>query len=906
MRIRDTLAIVVVLLATPLIAVPAAAQADGGVNGFFIEGEANEALTTGQHLSLPTVSATGTDTHVEVTGTDGSHTFTVTLDAPTGTSLAVGTYANATTAGQQQVNHAGLSVSNGVTSCLSNGGAISITEATYDGSNNVTSIAFSWSNGCSGSFARNHGAAAWHATAFTERTIADRSFDFGTVGFGTTSATHTVTITDQGPGALTVGTISFAALSSGDYAVVDDQCSSTHLTAGASCTFGVTFTPTDDNAERAALVVPDSSMPSVPDQGEQITLTGTNAPVAAWYTIDGVGDAMAYTPPPSHFASSTATESQGSNSSSIAINDGTIGLVLQPPYATTFAPGTYSIAGGPYSGSATLEISKSGGPCPAYSGRMVVDDAAYLHGRLIRFAARFEVNCFSIAGVLHGAISFNSTTSYPDRSVSEVGWWATPTVGAAVTRRVTLTNHGPADDHPTAINLTGRDTAQYRISANTCTNVVVASGHSCYVDVRYENTHAYWTSAVVLNITDDIANVSAGGHPQQIAITNVSMPPARSHLGEFVPLASARLLDTRSGIGATKARLSPTHPITLQVTGRGGVPASAGVIVLHLTALGATVDGALVTAWAAGTPKPSITSAVVRHADRVDTQLTVPVGSSGRITLALNAGAVDVVADLEGFYSSITGPAGLRFNAQAPTTRSVDTTLGLGVKKAMLGAGKVLTIPICSATPFRHLGAPCSAVTLRVRALHATAATSVTIFASDLVTAPSAQLGLTTHGDSTTVVTVRVPKNGMVTVKNLTGSVDIIIDLVGQYQPPTALTPVTGRFIAATPQRLVQGTGKTGYTAAFTSIPGTPSEPNGVTGVLTSVMALATAAGALGSSTSSMCRNPGGAQLLAQRPVATPLTFGYVDSTCPASPATGLVSATHPFRYTLDVVGWFL
>src|SRR5688500_17797762 len=52
----------------------------------------------------------------------------------------------------------------------------------------------------------------------------------------------------------------------------------------------------------------------------------------------------------------------------------------------------------------------------------------------------------------------------------------------------------------------------------------------------------------------------------------------------IVPLEPARILDTRTGVGAPVGKVAPGSTMTLQVTGVGGVPAEATGVVLNLTA----------------------------------------------------------------------------------------------------------------------------------------------------------------------------------------------------------------------------------------------------------------------------------------------------------------------------------
>ena len=60
-----------------------------------------------------------------------------------------------------------------------------------------------------------------------------------------------------------------------------------------------------------------------------------------------------------------------------------------------------------------------------------------------------------------------------------------------------------------------------------------------------------------------------------IDVTGYFLPAAAATSGRFVPLAPARILDTRTGIGAPAGRPGPGTTVTLAVLGRGGVPATA-------------------------------------------------------------------------------------------------------------------------------------------------------------------------------------------------------------------------------------------------------------------------------------------------------------------------------------------
>ena len=67
-------------------------------------------------------------------------------------------------------------------------------------------------------------------------------FFFANQPVGTTSKAQLATLTNLGPGALTVGTISFHGIDPSEFS--QTTTCGTSLAVGASCTFGITFTPT--------------------------------------------------------------------------------------------------------------------------------------------------------------------------------------------------------------------------------------------------------------------------------------------------------------------------------------------------------------------------------------------------------------------------------------------------------------------------------------------------------------------------------------------------------------------------------------------------------------------------------------------------------------------------------------
>src|SRR4051794_34816927 len=119
-------------------------------------------------------------------------------------------------------------------------------------------------------------------------------------------------------------------------------------------------------------------------------------------------------------------------------------------------------------------------------------------------------------------------------------------------------------------------------------------------------------SAVVCALLTVVGALTGSAAPALAASRLASSPNAASTSSTYtqagvgyVPLAPSRLLDTRSGIGAPKGLVAAAGLVQLQVTGRGGVPASGvSAVVLNVTATQAAGAG-FVTVYPTGASKPT-------------------------------------------------------------------------------------------------------------------------------------------------------------------------------------------------------------------------------------------------------------------------------------------------------------
>lgn len=152
----------------------------------------------------------------------------------------------------------------------------------------------------------------------------------------------------------------------------------------------------------------------------------------------------------------------------------------------------------------------------------------------------------------------------------------------------------------------------------------------------------------------DFAN-SSSGKTQILADVAGYFTPANTD--KFVAISPKRILDTRKGIGATKAAIPAGDSITLTVAGAGSgaIPASGvAAVSMNLTAVSGTKNG-VVTAYPSGQSLPTVSNLNYSANQTIANMSIVPVGTDGKVVIHNNSsGTVQVLADVNGYYSSST------------------------------------------------------------------------------------------------------------------------------------------------------------------------------------------------------------------------------------------------------------
>ena len=294
----------------------------------------------------------------------------------------------------------------------------------------------------------------------------------------------------------------------------------------------------------------------------------------------------------------------------------------------------------------------------------------------------------------------------------------------------------------------------YTASDTTCAAAAdqcMVTGSTTYYQIRYNHRIGYVKAS-------DVQVVAA------------AKPPT----GTYVTTDPLRILDTRSGTGAPQAVVGAGKHVKLQITGANGVPATGiTAVVLNVTVTSPTKAG-FISVYPDGQSVPTVSNLNYTAKQTIPNLVIVPVGTDGAVDLYNNTGTVNLIADLNGYYTD--SGTGSVFHTAGPV-RVMDTRSGVGVRKGVVAAGKTVTLQVGASD-----GVPlnATAVVLNVTATAPTSSGFVTVYPNGSSLPSVSNLNFSKGETIPNLVVVRVV-NGKVNFTNNTGSVQLIADLTGYY-----------------------------------------------------------------------------------------------------------------------------
>ncbi|MCU0267491.1 MAG: peptidoglycan DD-metalloendopeptidase family protein [Acidimicrobiales bacterium] len=252
-------------------------------------------------------------------------------------------------------------------------------------------------------------------------------------------------------------------------------------------------------------------------------------------------------------------------------------------------------------------------------------------------------------------------------------------------------------------------------------------------------------------------------------------PAATNPTGDgIVGVTPTRILDTRDGTGGQITPYGPGESRDLAVAGLAGVPANATAVVMNVTATGASAPTHL-TIWPAGEGQPTASNLNLAAGQTVPNLVVAKLGVGGQVSVFNNAGDVDVLADVVGYY--VEGGGG-RYTPLVPA-RILDTRDGTGAPAGKLGAASSLHLEIAGRGGVPATGA--TAVVLNVTVTAPDAPSHLTVWPAHDAMPLASNLNFVAGQTVPNLVTLKLDTDGHAELFNNAGSTHVIADVVGWY-----------------------------------------------------------------------------------------------------------------------------
>ena len=240
--------------------------------------------------------------------------------------------------------------------------------------------------------------------------------------------------------------------------------------------------------------------------------------------------------------------------------------------------------------------------------------------------------------------------------------------------------------------------------------------------------------------------------------------------GLFNPLEPVRVLDTRNGTGGVSHRVAAGETITLTATQPG---LGAGAAVLNLTATDATAASYL-TVWPHGQKKPTASNLNFGPGQTIANRVQVGLSSDGQVDIYNAAGGVNVVADLNGWFTGTQAAGAGAFRPQSPVrtvdTRSAGGPLGPAASRTVQGRGAG--------------GVPSDATTIvaNITVTDTTAPSYLTVYPDGVSRPTASDLNWSRGQTVPNLCVIKLGSDGNFRLYNAAGQTDVIVDVVGWYR----------------------------------------------------------------------------------------------------------------------------
>ncbi len=389
----------------------------------------------------------------------------------------------------------------------------------------------------------------------------------------------------------------------------------------------------------------------------------------------------------------------------------------------------------------------------------------------------------------------------------------TPAFVLAVTGVAAATlGAGPVDRSAFAASSTDMSAMQTLINQDRANaGLAPLPGSSCLASIAVQNAERMVAQGYIshsngptLDLACGVGSTQAGENVGYLssgiddtAMKNLYMasaPHRANILGPYTYVATAwsvapngyaNSAEERTGTGGIPGPVGASTTINLQVAGRGGVPPSGvGAVALNVTVTYPTAPGYM-TVFAAGSARPQTSNLNFVPGLTVPNRVIAKVGTGGQVSLFNVQGTLDLVVDVNGWFTDGSDPTATAGEFTGVTsTRILDTRYGMGGFSSPVGPMGTISVPVAGygGVPPMSSNTTPSAVVLNVTVTNTTAPSFLRLYPSDANPLPqTSDLNWTTGKTVPNLVIVRPGADGKIAMYNNAGSTDVVVDVLGWY-----------------------------------------------------------------------------------------------------------------------------
>lgn len=578
------------------------------------------------------------------------------------------------------------------------------------------------------------------------------------------------------PGTYTSGVSLLATMgsayscSTGSFTIIEMSATDVNATFSLDC--GPTASVADNVGfvrYNATLTTP---VPATPSAAQAITdppNSGTTSANADEFSfISAQGDYIGGGSPADFTGSSVVV---GGSQGVADVDAGGWTLNLSAPTGGLLVPGTYSGATRyPFNASGVpgLSLYGNGRGCNNDYGTFTIYQiASDSTGALSQLNATFSQTCEqTTAPPLVGFIRFNATEPTPVPALLTAS--LAPSTGSA--------------------------------QSNGETNVTLTASGNAAAGASYSYNFGDGAAATVSSSASVTKPEWEGTYPVSVTVTDAGQtyttPTQWLTVGDgYHAVNPQRIMDTRKGQGATgpiKAMTTVTLPLPSSITSANHGPIEA--VVLNVTVTGATAGGN-VKVYSTGLSQVPATSNVNFGAGQtVANQVTVALVPNGQLVFNVqeNPGTVQLIADVEGYYTSGNDPTNSGYAPVSPK-RLIDTRSSTGGIGGRLPAWGHVRYTLPSSVP-----AGATAVAFNVTAVNTGSFGDLKVYPDSSTVPNISNLNFGKGNTVPNLVIVQVPANRAIDFYlDSNGAADLLVDLEGYYS-----TSATAKFVPVFPTRL--------------------------------------------------------------------------------------------------------